>query len=216
MCDGRAADHPLGLDADGERTAVADVHGDDGRLVEHDAAAADVHHRVGGAEVDRHVAAHDRREDVLGHPGEALSAQLPPVRPAQPTRAGQRPKVDLTVDRRPQVEDQPRGLVIGFATIGAVDAALRQPLRRPGNQSAISRAALSWPSRGVDEVLGGDRREVAADRAGLGVVDLGGADQLAHEREGVVGRTLDDHREHRRAGEERTSSPKNGLSTCSA
>ena len=79
-----------------------------------------------------------------------------------------------------------------IATIAAVSGR--------GNQSAISRAADSWRVGAVDEVLGGDRGEVAADRAGLGVVDLGGADQRAHEREGVVGRALDDHRERPATG----------------
>ena len=53
----RAADHALGLEADGERAAVAHVDGHDRRLVEHDAVAAHVDQRVGGTEVDRHVAA---------------------------------------------------------------------------------------------------------------------------------------------------------------
>ena len=42
----RAADHALGLGADGERAAVAGVDGDDRRLVEHDAAAAARRRRV--------------------------------------------------------------------------------------------------------------------------------------------------------------------------
>ena len=37
---------------------------------------------------------------------------------------------------------------------------------------------------------------------GCGVVDLGRADQRAHQRERVVGRALDHHREHRGPGEE--------------
>src|SRR5690554_4112828 len=65
--------------------------------------------------------------------------------------------------------------------------------------------------RRVDQVLGGDRGEVAPDRARLGVVDLGGADHLPHQGVGVVGRPLDDHREHRRAGEEAHQLPEERL-----
>ena len=53
----RAAEHPLGLDADGVHLAVALVDRDDRRLGEDDAAAADVHECVRGAEVDGHVTA---------------------------------------------------------------------------------------------------------------------------------------------------------------
>ena len=52
-----AAEHPLRLHADRVDLAGARVDRDDARLGEHDAAAADVDERVGGAEVDGHVAA---------------------------------------------------------------------------------------------------------------------------------------------------------------
>ena len=54
---GGAADHLLGLLADGEDLLLAADGGDrhDRRLVEDDAAALDVDQRVGGAEIDRHV-----------------------------------------------------------------------------------------------------------------------------------------------------------------
>jgi hypothetical protein len=51
----RASDHPLGLCPHGQRATVLDVDGDHRRLVQHDAAAADVHQRVGGTQVDSHV-----------------------------------------------------------------------------------------------------------------------------------------------------------------
>ena len=54
---GRAAEHPLRLDPDRVHLAGALVDRDDGRLGEHDPAPADVDERVGGAEVDGHVAA---------------------------------------------------------------------------------------------------------------------------------------------------------------
>jgi hypothetical protein len=54
---GRAAQHPLRLDADGVHLGGARVDRDDGRLGQHDPAAADVDERVGGTEIDGHVAA---------------------------------------------------------------------------------------------------------------------------------------------------------------
>ena len=60
---GRAPDHPLGFGADGEEAAVANVDRDDRRLVEHDAAPAHVDDRVGRAQIDGHVAAHELREN---------------------------------------------------------------------------------------------------------------------------------------------------------
>src|SRR5439155_14779666 len=54
---GRAPDHALGLEPDRERTTVLEVDGDDGRLVEDDAAAPDIDECVGRAQVNRHVAA---------------------------------------------------------------------------------------------------------------------------------------------------------------
>ena len=54
---GRAAEHALGLDADGVHLARALVDRHHRRLGEHDAAAAHVDERVGRAEVDGHVAA---------------------------------------------------------------------------------------------------------------------------------------------------------------
>src|SRR6185312_5109162 len=54
---GCAAEHALGLDPDSVNFAGARVDRDDARLGQNDAAAAHVDERVGGAEVDRHVAA---------------------------------------------------------------------------------------------------------------------------------------------------------------
>ncbi len=56
MWRGRAADHPLRLGAHGKDGAGKGVDRDDGRLVQDDAAAANVDERVRGPEVDRHVA----------------------------------------------------------------------------------------------------------------------------------------------------------------
>ena len=65
---GRAAHHPLGLEADGDGLAVVDVDRHDRRLVEDDALATDVDQRVGGAEVDREVAAEAERVVAASHP----------------------------------------------------------------------------------------------------------------------------------------------------
>ena len=54
---GRAAQHALGLEADGVHLARARVDRHHRRLGQHDAASAHVDERVGGAEIDGHVAA---------------------------------------------------------------------------------------------------------------------------------------------------------------
>ena len=51
----RAADHPLGLGADGEDGAGERVDRDDGGLVQDDAPSAYVDERVRGPQVDCHV-----------------------------------------------------------------------------------------------------------------------------------------------------------------
>ena len=61
---GRAAEHALGFGADRVDFAGAVVDSDDGRLGEHDAAAANVDEGVGGAEVDGDVARAEAREEV--------------------------------------------------------------------------------------------------------------------------------------------------------
>ena len=73
---GRAPDHLLRFDADRERTTVAHVDRDHRRLVEHDAAPAHVHERVGSAEVDRHVAAEQSGVEGFAH----VRDSLPPTR----------------------------------------------------------------------------------------------------------------------------------------
>ena len=62
---GRAAEHALGLRAHGEELVGPRVDRDDRGLVEDDALTADVDDRVGGPEVDGHVATHDGREPLL-------------------------------------------------------------------------------------------------------------------------------------------------------
>ncbi len=75
----RAAEHPLGLDADGVDLVRARVDRDDRRLGQHDAATADVDERVRRAEVDRHVAAAEAGE--LREDSHALSRPRTPGRP---------------------------------------------------------------------------------------------------------------------------------------
>ena len=59
---GRAAEHALGLDAHGVHLTRPAVDRDHARLGEHDAATAHVDERVGGAEIDGHVATAEARE----------------------------------------------------------------------------------------------------------------------------------------------------------
>ena len=66
---------------DRDHLAVVGVERDHRRLVQHDAASAHVDQRVGGAEVDRHVAAEERqrvahREREPSDPGDLKSASL--------------------------------------------------------------------------------------------------------------------------------------------
>jgi hypothetical protein len=96
----RPADHPFSLDADRHDLAVVRVQRHHGGLIEHDSAPTHVHERVGGAEVDRHVAAeeahrvtHGGRQPSRsgasepGGPGEAFVKKLPKTR--RLGRAGQ-------------------------------------------------------------------------------------------------------------------------------
>ena len=78
---GRAADHALGVGPDGVDLARALVDRDDGRLGQHDAAAAHVHDRVRGPQVDGHVA--DRTQRPRGR----AAGRLAPFggRPHRPT-----------------------------------------------------------------------------------------------------------------------------------
>ena len=72
----RAAQHALGLGADGVDLAGAMVDGDHRRLGEHDAAAAEIDEGVGGTEVDRHVAGAEARHEAEEADGELLSTQV--------------------------------------------------------------------------------------------------------------------------------------------
>ena len=56
MLPGRAAQHLLGLFADGFDFTGVLVDGDDGGLVDHDALAAGIDERVGGSEIDGEIA----------------------------------------------------------------------------------------------------------------------------------------------------------------
>ena len=72
MRGGRPADHPLRLRADRQDALRLGVDRDDGRLRDHDPAVADVHERVGRAEVDPDVPG-EEAEDAVEHEGEARS-----------------------------------------------------------------------------------------------------------------------------------------------
>src|SRR5512132_1538800 len=63
----------------------------------------------------------------------------------------------------------------------------------------------------VDQVLGGDRGEVAPDGARLGVLDLRRPHQLAHQQESVLVGALDHRGEHGRADQELDQIAEEGL-----
>ena len=77
----RAADHPLGLGAHGKDGSSKGVDRDDGRLVQHDAAATHVDERVRGAEVDGHVATKEPEYPLrpLGRSGRGGRGSLNPL-----------------------------------------------------------------------------------------------------------------------------------------
>ena len=73
MLPGRAAEHRLGLVPDRQDRVVGLVDGDDRRLVEHDALAADVHQRVGGTEIDRQIVREHPGQQVVEHQHSIMS-----------------------------------------------------------------------------------------------------------------------------------------------
>src|SRR5262249_24623349 len=75
----RAAEHALGLEPHRVDVAGGLVDRDDGRLAEHDPAPADVHERVRGAQIDRHVATAEAREVVEDAHGRARGHSTVPA-----------------------------------------------------------------------------------------------------------------------------------------
>src|SRR5206468_11174260 len=69
---GRPSEHGLRVVAHGEHRVVGDVNGHDGRLVHHDALAADVHEGIGRAEVDGEVVGEQPGEETDQHAETAL------------------------------------------------------------------------------------------------------------------------------------------------
>ena len=81
---GRTANHLLGVCADCEDAAGVLVDRDNRRLVQHDAAAADIDKGVGGSEVDRHVTAdkrHVAHEEEASLPRRGAGRHIVPARP---------------------------------------------------------------------------------------------------------------------------------------
>src|SRR5206468_11129798 len=119
---GRATDHALGLETDRERTPVLDVDGDDGRLVEDNAAAPDIDESVRRAQVDRHVPAEQGGEEAVGHAKR-------PTRPREVSARGYGPMGE---------SDNPRPAVRSRMH--------KRPGHRPGKKMSISRLADSGES----------------------------------------------------------------------
>ena len=71
---GRPADHPFGLHADRDDLAVVRVERHHRWLVQHDPAPPHVHQGVRGAEIDRHVAAENRKR--VAHNGQNLPGRF--------------------------------------------------------------------------------------------------------------------------------------------
>ena len=138
---------------------------------------AHVDEGVGGAEIDRHVAAHDRRRagcrtcGASGGP-RGVGARSTECRPRQPnatiSRAG-RP-VTARSGRRGD----------------ACRSGRRTGRSEPGEPEGDLAGGRLGAVGAVDQVLGGRGGEVAPDGAGLGVADLGRADQGAAQLPGVL------------------------------
>ena len=148
----RAAEHALGLDADGVHLAGALVDRDHGRLGEHDAAAAHVDERVRGAEVDGHVAAAEAGEVAAethrGRTSLASRTELPLARSAEAVDAGE------TLGEQP---DEQRGREADDVQVVALD-----PLDERGAE------ALDRVGAGAALPLAGSRRSARGRAASSG------------------------------------------------
>ena len=127
---GRAAEHPLRLDADRVHLAGALVDRDHRRLGEHDPAAAHVDERVGGAEVHGHVAAAEAGEGAEeGHRRASESSYPIPVRPRKPLGE------QADEQRAGQTDD------VQVVALDPLDEAAAEPLDRVGAGAALPLAA---------------------------------------------------------------------------
>ena len=167
---GRAAHHPLGLEPDGDRAAVVDVDGDDRRLVEDDALAADVDQGVGGAEVDGEVATEAERV-VASHAG-------------TPSRAAMA-AAQLLVSRMLQIREEDADLALGRLASESLPCTRFSVNRMPRSPRIVPGAALRGLVapiivRTTSHVSSGPSTHHRHDRA------------AAHERHEVVVETLAD------------------------
>ena len=197
---GRAADHPLRLDADGEDAAGVLVDGHDAGLVQHDAAAADVDERVGGAEVDGHVTTDERQCCSWGR-------RLPTSLAGGVAWAGQ----DGSCTGRPPVQSGPDLDPLAADPTGAHELRTRRGTRRHarraggmGEQIPISRAADSGESEPWTRFCWtvGPQSRPRSPRIvpGRGRGRVGRAGEGAETLDAAL--ALDHHRDHRAGGHE--------------
>ena len=148
-----AADHPLGLVADRQDLAGARVQRDDARLVEQDALAAHVDERVGGPEVDGHVAT----DEAVRHRCSATPSHL---------CQGKRKQRGADIPGG-HAAPGPRlvrlGVRHGALPIGRGRGTGSAEVGEPERDLALGRLRRV---RAVDEVLAVGQRVVAADGAG--------------------------------------------------
>ena len=144
MCSGVRPIILFGFDADRERTTVARVDRDDRRLVEHDAAAAHVDEGVGGAEVDRHVAAEQSCVERFAHASSPSDGRYA-------RRLASPPGYDR-IQPTPSPRRAPRSARAHSRELGE-------------EQRDLARSRLRTVAS-VHEVLRQLDREIAADRAG--------------------------------------------------
>ena len=146
------------------------------------------------------------RRAPAADPSPAAGRQSPRERPGAPVEP--EPVLDGRATARRRIT--PRGRAPSGRSRGRSRAA-----RPAGTRARSRRAAFSGAVRGVDEVLGGLEREVAADRARRGLVRPGRAVHRPDDGDRV--RALEDRRDERRADVMKSTRPaKNGFSRWTA
>ena len=204
----RAVERAAGLRRDAQRAAVVlgDVDGLD-RV-----AAADVEQPLARAVGRRRVADHASAPRIVGDRGEPLAQRLrevghraevvdePLVHPARHLPRAKRLLAEVGEERGEaggvEVEQVDHGRVRVLRTSMARVSGCRR--RAPGRSRRSRPAPCPAPSEPCTALASIDCGEIGADRAGRGLLRVGGAHQVAVLRDGVL---AFEHLDHHRAGD---------------